>query len=78
MTDRLRMDYINGLSQPFLVRFCGDRYTWPVYDIEVQTSLVRIDACGKLEPKSFAEVAEIWDGDGNKHDPEDWYTPPTE
>jgi hypothetical protein len=31
MSDVLRMDYINSLPQPFLVRFCGDKdWWWPV------------------------------------------------
>lgn len=74
MSDVLRMDYINSLPQPFLVRFCGDKdWWWPVNDFEVQTGLMRIDVCGLLEVKHFAEVAEIRDGDGQPHDPDTFY-----
>ena len=40
MVDILRMDYINSLPQPFIARFYGGS-EWPVYDIEVQTGLLR-------------------------------------
>lgn len=73
MPDKLRMDYINSLPQPFLVRFCGDDCFWPAESFEVECGLVRIDVCGKFQVKSFAEVMEITDGHGNKHDPDDWW-----
>ncbi len=74
MSDKLRMDYINGLPQPFLARFCGDKdWWWPVYDFEVSTGLIRIDVCGKLQAKSFGEAMEIRDGDGVSHDPDTFY-----
>jgi len=73
MTDKLRMDYINSLPQPFLVRLCGDTIWWPVYDLEVETALMRIDVVGKLQAMSFAEVMEIKDGDHQPHDPETFW-----
>lgn len=79
MSDKLRMDYINSLPQPFLARFCGDKSKWQVHDICVETGLIRIDVCGKLDIKHMGEVMEIWDCDGASHDPDDWYaegTPP--
>lgn len=74
MSDRLRMDYINSLPQPFLARFCGDADFWPVNDFEVQTALMRIDVCGKLQVMRFSEVMEIKDGDLIAHDPETFWT----
>jgi hypothetical protein len=74
MSDALRRDYINSLPQPFLVRFCGDRIWWPVSDFEVETGLMRIDVCGKLQAKSFCEVAEIRDGDNQPHEPDTFYS----
>ena len=71
--DRLRMEHINSLPQPFMVRLCGSKDWWPVYDIEVQVAWLRIDVCGKLQVCSFAEVMEIADETGAKHDPEDWW-----
>ena len=73
MTDKLRMDYINSLPQPFLIRFAGDKYWWPVNDFEVQTGLLRIDVCGKLQVKSLGEAMEIQDGAGDIHDPDSFY-----
>lgn len=73
--DVLRMDYINSLPHPFIVRFCGDKDTWwPVNDFEVQTGLMRIDVCGLLQVKSFGEVMEIKDGNFCLHDPETFYS----
>lgn len=73
MSDVLRMDYINSLPQPFLVRFCGDKLWWPVNDFDVSTGLMRIDVCGLLQVKSFGEVMEIRDGDHQTHDPDTFY-----
>ena len=71
--DKLDMDYINSLPQPFLVRFLADRQWWPVYDIDVETGLLRIDIVGLLEIKEFIEVREIRDDSGRIHDPEDFW-----
>lgn len=71
--DKLDFDAINALAQPLLARFYSDRDPWPVIDVEVQTALVRIDVVGKSEVKRFAEVAEIVDGDGKSHDPDQFY-----
>ena len=73
MSDLLRMNYINSLPQPFIVRLCGDKAWWPVEDIDVETGLMRVDVHGKLEVRRFGEVAEIKSVDGPEHDPEDWY-----
>lgn len=77
MTDVLRMDYINSLPQPFLVRFCGDKIWWPVNDFEVSTGIMRIDVCGLLQVKSFGEVMEIRDGAHQTHDPDTFYNEDT-
>lgn len=77
MSDVLRMEHINRLPQPFLVRFCGDKTWWPVNDFEVATGLMRIDVCGKLEVRSFGEVMEISDGDHQPHDPDTFYNEDT-
>ena len=68
--DKLNLDKINSLPQPWLIAhfFGGD--TWPVESIDVQTGLMRIDVCGKLDLKHFAEVKILEDGDGIMHDSE--------
>lgn len=73
MSDLLRMDHINSLPQPFLVRFWGDDEFWPVHDFEVETGMMRIDVCGLLEVKHFGDVAQVRDGDGKDHDPDTFY-----
>ena len=73
MSDRLRMDYINSLPQPFIARFYGGD-EWPVHDIEVQTGLLRIDVCGLLQVKRMSEVKLFRDADGVEHDAETFYS----
>ncbi len=73
MTDLLHMDYINGLPQPFFALFCGDGSWWPVNDFDVETGLMRIDVCGKLEVRRFSEVMEIRDGNHQLHNPDTFY-----
>ena len=72
-TDRLRMDYINSLPQPFLIRLWGDKIRWPLEDIDVQTGLLRFDVCGKLQVSHIGEVAEFIDADGKSHEPDSFY-----
>ena len=72
MTDKLDMSAINALPAPFYARFCGGD-VWPVYDIDVQTGLMRIDVCGLLQVKHFADVTEIRDADGDTHDSDDFW-----
>jgi hypothetical protein len=74
MADLLRMDYINNLPQPFMVRFLGGHHEWEVCDIEVETGLLRIDVMGKMEVKRFEDVSYFVDMDGIKHDAETFYT----
>ena len=73
MADILRMDYINSLPQPFIATFCGgDR--WPLYDLDVETGLMRIDVVGKLQVMCIGEVMSFTDGDGVSHDPDTFYS----
>ena len=70
--DLLRMDYINNLPQPFIAHFCGG-YEWPIYDIDVETGLLRIDVAGKLQVKHISEVIYFIDIEGVRHDAETFY-----
>lgn len=72
MADKLRMDYINSLPQPFIARLAGG-VEWPIYDIEVETALCRIDVVGRLQVIPFCEVMSITDYAGTRHDPEDFW-----
>jgi len=70
---KLNMDYINSLPQPFIAHFFGGD-EWPVHDIEVQTGLLRIDVCGKLQAKHIGEVNFFRDMDGAEHDSDTFYS----
>ena len=72
MTDLLRIDYINSLPQPFIAKFCGGD-EWPIYDIEVETGLLRIDVVGLLEVRHIGEVMYFIDEAGVKHDSDTFY-----
>ena len=72
MSDLLNMTYINCLPQPFTaVLYGGDE--WPLYDICVETGIVRIDVCGMLEIKHIGDIKIFRDMDGVNHDPDDFY-----
>lgn len=72
MSDLLLMDKINALPQPLLVRICGNGW-WPLYDVDVETGLIRLDIHGKLEVSHFGEVTAICDETGREHEPDDFY-----
>ena len=70
MTDKLDMNAINSLEGPLQARFCGDTWIWPIYDIDVETGLMRIDVSGKTDIKHYSELAEIRDVSGATYDPD--------
>lgn len=73
MRDLLKMDYINSLPQPFVARLYGGS-EWPVYDIDVETGLLRIGVCGKPEMKHIGDVREFVDVDGEVHEADTFYS----
>jgi hypothetical protein len=74
MNDRLDANKINSLGQLYLRKF-GDRdWWWPMYDIDVETGLLRIDVMNRLECWNFAEVAMVRDDSGKEYEPEYFYT----
>lgn len=73
MSDLLRMDYINSLPQPFIATFLGGD-EWPIYDIDVETGLLRIDVVGKLQVSDIGEVKFFTDEAGVKHESETFYS----
>lgn len=70
MADLLDMDYINNLPQPLW----DD--SWPVFDIDVQTGLYRIDVCGLLEVRHIGSCITMKDANGKEHYTGDFYTDP--
>lgn len=64
--DRLDLEKINSLEHPLIARmYGGDR--WPVHDIDVETGLIRIDVCGKLQTKNFTEVSHLYEANNKPH-----------
>lgn len=72
MSDLLRMDYINSLPQPFMAKLFGG-WEWSIYDIDVQTGLLRIDVMGKLDVLHISDVNYFTDEEGVNHDTETFY-----
>jgi hypothetical protein len=71
--DRLDMAYINSLPLPLWDE------EWPVYDIDVETGLYRIDVCGLFEVRHIDRCFTMKDATGKSHyvgdfelDPEQW------
>jgi hypothetical protein len=69
-SDLLDIAHINSLPQPL---WDGD---WPVYDIDVQTGLYRIDVCGLLEVRHIDRCFGMKDATGRRHYIEDFYLDP--
>lgn len=74
MADLLRLDYINSLPQPFLATLIGNGGEWELHDIDVQTGLLRINACGMLDVMEISDVKYFTDLNGVKHDPDTFYS----
>lgn len=72
MSDLLRIDHINSLPQPFFAHLYGGS-EWPVFDIDVETGLLRIDVCGLLDVKHIGDVRFFRDMDGVEHDADSFY-----
>jgi hypothetical protein len=75
--DLLDMAYINSLPQPFVGRMLGG-YWWPIYDLEVETGLVRIDVCGLLDVKHISDFTAFRDDTGYVHPAEGFYIDATQ
>jgi hypothetical protein len=75
VTDKLRMDYINNLPGPLIIRLIGDKKPmWPLEYICVETGLLKFDVCGKLQNGHIADVGDFTDQSGAVHDPETFYS----
>lgn len=71
--DLLRMEYINSLPQPFFAELLGSGNRWPVVDIDVETGLMSIDVCGRLDRLHIRDVRSFIDCVGVEHDPDSFY-----
>ena len=67
----LDINYINSLPQPFTGREIGG-YWWPIYDIDVESGLLRIDVCGQV--KHIDEFTAFLDDAGDLRSSEAFYT----
>ena len=70
--DMLDMAYINSLPQPFVGRLYGGS-EWPIFDMDVESGLVRIDVCGKLDVKTIGDFRCFRDDAGFEHLSEGFY-----
>lgn len=73
MADRLKMDYINSLPQPFLIAFFGNPTEWELNNIDVETGLLQFNVCGKLQVEHIGMVKYFKDMNGIIHDPDTFY-----
>lgn len=73
MSDLLRMDYINNLPQPFVVELLGGM-EFELESICVETGLLRIDVCGKLQVMEISDINHFTDMSGVKHSTDSFYT----
>lgn len=72
MSDLLRMDFINSLPHPLFAKLHGSE--WPVYDICVETGLMRIDACGMLDVLHIGDAFSFKDANGIEYDVDMFYS----
>ena len=72
MSDLLSLDAINSLQHPLIAHFCGGD-KWEVYDIDVETGLMRVVVCGPTQVMHFSDVLYLEDGNGTKHDTDYMY-----
>lgn len=68
MSDLLRMDFINSLGQIYT----HDK--WPVYDMDVETGLFRIDVCGMLDVRHIGSAFRFYDDAGKEYPVEMFYS----
>jgi len=74
MPDILKADLINSLPQPLTVRLLGEKEPmWELHDIDVETGLLRINVCGKLQGMHISDIGDFTDMDGVTHDPDSFY-----
>lgn len=73
MADLLNMERINALGQLFVRQYGEKGFPWPLYDIDVETGLLRIDVCGKLDVLHIGDIAEFRDEAGTVHDSDSFY-----
>jgi hypothetical protein len=70
--DLLLLDKINSLPHPLFGKFLGG-WCWPIFDIDVQTGLLRIDVCGKLQVSGVGELTCLVDANMTEHPIEQFY-----
>jgi hypothetical protein len=73
VSDLLNMEKLNSTPQPFFVATSSTSPFWPVESIDVETGLMRIDVCGKLDLMHFGAIVRMRDLNGTELDPDDFY-----
>ena len=70
--DLINMEKFNALPGLVIARlFSGDE--WCIESLCVQSSVMRLDVCGQIDISAFSLVAVLIDGDGNEHNPDDFW-----
>ena len=77
IADKLDMEWINSLPQPFMGRMLGDNQYWPVIDFEVGSGLIHIDVCGKSQLTHISNFGSFKDGDGVERSSDAFYSDAT-
>ena len=62
----------NSLPGPVTAKLVGGGEFW-IEALDVQTGCMRLDVCGQTDLSCFGDVFELIDGDGEKHDPDDFW-----
>jgi hypothetical protein len=70
--DVLNGDAINALEPPLIGVFYGGG-RWPIHDIGTDSPILRIDVCGKLSVKRFADLRYIEDANGVQYEADSFY-----
>lgn len=78
MGDLLNASFINSLEQLWVTPYgLGDKIEFPVYDIDVETGLLRIDVMGQLDVYHISDIKKIRSSMNNKYyEIEDLYLNP--
>lgn len=69
--DILNFDMINAAGQLY-----ADG--WPIYEVCVQTGLMKLDVCGKLDNARWSEIIKLTNDNGEDLDSDSFYLEETE
>lgn len=71
--DLLNIEKINRLPHPLAAVMIGSGMNLMIENVCVETGLVRLDVCGRIDIDNFCMIRTIIDGEMNEHNPDDFY-----